>query len=79
MVQAMIEIPQDVNQILNVVKAKYNLNTKSEAITKIVYDYGSEILEPKLRPEYVDKLKNLDKEKGIPFKDINQLRKLIEG
>ena len=38
MIQAMIEIPEEANQILNIVKARYNLRTKSEAIAKIVIE-----------------------------------------
>lgn len=79
MVQAMIEIPEEVNQILNIVKAKYNLKDKSEAIARVVAEYGVEMLEPELRPEYVEKLKKLEKEKGISFKNIAELRKIIEG
>jgi len=70
MVQAMVDISEEANQILNIVKAKYNLKTKSEAITKLVLEYGRDLLEPNLRPEYVKKLKRLEKEKGIPFKNI---------
>ena len=36
MVQAMIQISKNTNQILNVVKAKYNLKDKSQAIEKVV-------------------------------------------
>ncbi|HIH26267.1 DUF2683 family protein [Candidatus Woesearchaeota archaeon] len=79
MVQAMIEIPEQANQILNIVKARYNLKTKSEAIAKIVIDYGGNILEPELRPEYLEKLQKIEKEKGISFKSISELRKIIEG
>lgn len=79
MVQAMIEIPEEVNQILNIVKARYNLKDKSEAIARVVAEYGVEMLEPELRPEYVEKLKKLEKEKGISFKNITELRKIIEG
>ena len=78
MVQAMIEIPEEANQILNIIKAKYNLKTKSEAIAKIVIECGGSILEPELRPEYLDKLKRIEKETGIPFKNITELRKIIE-
>jgi len=35
-----------------------------------------EIKEPK--KEYLEKLKELEKEKGVPFKDIKELRKIIE-
>ena len=78
MIQAMIEIPEEANQILNIVKARYNLRTKSEAIAKIVLECGGNILEPELRPEYLEKLKKLEKEKGISFKNIAELRKIIE-
>ena len=79
MVQAMIEIPEKANHILNIVKARYNLKTKSEAITKIVLEHGGDILEPEIRPEYIEKLEKLEKEKGISFKSIAELRKIIEG
>ncbi len=79
MVQAMIEIPEEVNQILNIVKAKYNLKDKSEAIARVVAEYGIEMLGPELRPEYVKKLKKLEKEQGISFKNIGELRKIIEN
>ena len=79
MVQAMIEIPKEVNQILNIVKAKHNLKTKSEAIARIVAEYGTQLLEPELRPEYVKKLEKIEKEKGLQFKNIAELRKIIEG
>jgi hypothetical protein len=79
MVQAMVEIPKEANQILNIVKARHNLKTKSEAISLVVIEYGSRLLEPELRPEYLEKLSKLNKEKGISFKSIGGLRKLIEG
>jgi len=56
MVQAMIRVSDKANQILNVVKAKYNLNDKSEAIEHIVVEYGKNILEPELRPDYIEKM-----------------------
>jgi len=79
MVQAMIEIPEKANHILNIVKARYKLKTKSEAIAKIVIEFGTNIIEPELRPEYMSKLQKLEKEKGISFKNISKLRRIIEG
>lgn len=79
MVQAMIKISEEANHILNIVKARYNLKTKSEAISKIVIECGATILEPGLRPEYLEKLQKLEKEKGVSFKNIAELRKIIEG
>ncbi|MEK6757733.1 MAG: DUF2683 family protein [Nanoarchaeota archaeon] len=79
MVQAMIEIPENVNHILNIVKARYNLKTKSEAIAKIVIECGANIIEPELRPEYLEKLRKIEEEGyGETFKSIKQLRKKIE-
>ena len=75
----MIEIPKEANQILNIVKARYNLKTKSEAIAKIVIECGGSILEPELRPEYLKKLKEIEEEGyGETFSSIELLRKKIE-
>jgi len=75
MVQAMIEIPEEANHILNIIKARYNLKTKSEAIAKIVIECGENIIEPELRPEYLEKLQKIRKGKYIKFNSINDLRK----
>jgi hypothetical protein len=76
MVQAMIEIPEEANHILNIVKARYNLKTKSEAIAKIVIECGENIIEPELRPEYLEKLAKIRKGKYIKFNSIEELRKV---
>jgi len=72
MVQAMINISEQANQILNIVKAKYNLNDKSEAIELVMKEYGKELLEPELRPEYVEKLKRIQKEPTIKVNDFRK-------
>jgi len=79
MVQAIINISKDANQILNIVKAKHNLKDKSEAIELVTMEYGEDLMEPELRPEYIEKIKRIEKEEGIPFRDINELRRIIEG
>lgn len=75
MVQAMISISDNANQILNIVKARHNLKDKSEAIEKVVLDYGEDFLEPKLRPEYLEKLAKIRKGKYIKYNSIEELRK----
>ena len=79
MIQAMIDISEEANHILNIIKARYNLKTKSEAISKIVVECGANIIEPELRPEYLEKLLKIEKE-GYEetFSSIEQLRKKIE-
>lgn len=79
MVQAIIDIDAHTNQILNIVKAKFGLKDKSQAITVVAKEYEEQILEPQLRPEYLEKLKKIEKQKGLPFKNVSELRKIIEG
>ena len=79
MVQAIINISEHANRILNVVKAKYGLKDKSEAIDMMASKYEENILEPELRPEYVEKLQDIKKQKGIRFKSVKELREHIEN
>lgn len=79
MVQAMIEIPEEANHILNIIKARYNLKTKSEAIAKIVMECGASIIEPEIRPEYLKKLEKIRKGKFISFNSIEELDKHIKS
>ena len=75
MVQAMVDIPENVNHILNIVKAKFKLKDKSEAISKVVEEYGKDLLEPELRPEYLEKLEKIRKGKYIKYNSVEELRK----
>ena len=79
MVQAIINIEDEANRVINIIKAKFGLRDKSEAINMMAVQYEQELLEPQLRPEYVDKLQRIKKEKGIRFKSIEELRKHIEN
>lgn len=78
MVQAMIDISEEVNHILNIVKARYKLKDKSEAITKIVIECGADILEPALRPEFIERTRIIEKQKGKKFRNVYELRKHIK-
>jgi hypothetical protein len=79
MVQAIIDIDNETNRVLNMVKAKFSLKDKSAAIDMMAQQYAQELLEPKLRPEYLEKLEKIEKEKGVKFKNVAELRKIIEG
>ena len=79
MVQAIININKNVNQILNIVKARHNLKDKSEAIELVTMEYGGDLLEPELRPEFIEKIKKIEKEGyGKTFNSIEELRRRIE-
>ena len=49
MVKARININQNANRVLNIVKAKYGLKNKSEALNLVVKYYGENLLESGLR------------------------------
>ena len=80
MVKAIINIKEETNRVLNIVKAKYGLRDKSEAINIIAEQYEEYILEPQLKPEYVRKIKSLEKSgKFREFNSIDEFEKEIEN
>ena len=79
MVQAIINISEKTNRVINIVKAKYGLQDKSEAINLMAEQYEESIMEPELRPEYIEKIKGIEeKGKFKAFKSLAALRKEIE-
>ena len=79
MVQNIITIGEREDRVLNIVKAKFGLKNKSDAVALLAKNYEENFLEPELRPEYVKKLERIQKEKGIPFRSMAELREIIEG
>ncbi|MAE42885.1 antitoxin [Candidatus Woesearchaeota archaeon] len=75
MVQAIIKITDKANRVLNIVKAKYGLKDKSEAINVMAEQYENDLMEPELRPEYIEKLQKIKKQKGKSFGSVVELRK----
>ncbi|MBD3310846.1 DUF2683 domain-containing protein [Candidatus Woesearchaeota archaeon] len=65
MVQALVEINDNTNRVLNIVKAKFDLNDKGEAIEVVVSKYIEEENEPELRPEFIKKINEVKKQKSI--------------
>ncbi|MAF51202.1 MAG: antitoxin [Nanoarchaeota archaeon] len=72
MVQAMININERTNRVLNVVKAKFGLKDKSEAINLVVDEYEGSFLEPELRPEYKKKLQKIVKGKHFSREEFEK-------
>ena len=70
MVQALVEIDENTNRVLNVVKAKYGLKDKGEAIQVVVERYIEEEDEPDLKPEFIEKIKQIEKQRSIRVKDF---------
>ncbi|AEH07590.1 DUF2683 family protein [Methanothermococcus okinawensis] len=76
MVKAIVNISDENNQIINIIKAKYNLKDKSEAINKIIEEYTELLLEPELKPDYVEKIKKImERNNMVEFDSVDELRR----
>jgi hypothetical protein len=65
MVKALIDITNDANRILNIIKAAYGLNDKSQAIDMMAKQYEEIAFEPKIKASYLKKLEKISKEKIV--------------
>ena len=72
MVQAVIDIDENTNRVLNIVKAKFGLKDKSQAINMVVNDYEQRSLEPELRPEYKAKVAAIAGGKHLSRKEFEK-------
>ena len=72
MVQAVINLNEHENRILNIVKGKFGLKNKSEAINLIIDEYEKEFLESELRPEYIEKMREREKEPTVRVEDFRK-------
>lgn len=76
MVKAIIDIGKETNRILNVLKAEYGLKDKSEAIDTMAHEFKKFVkIEPEVRPEYIRKLKRIQKQKTIRIGTMKDFRK----
>ena len=78
MVQAIINISDHSNRILNIIKARYGLKDKSKAIDMMAERYEEALLEPELRPEYIKKALKIHAQPSIKVGTIWDLRKRYE-
>ena len=72
MVQALIELDENTNRVLNIVKAKFGLKDKGEAIQYVVSEYIEFENEPELRPEFIRKMEEIKKQKSIRVDNFAQ-------
>ena len=71
MIQALVQLDEETNKVLNVVKAKHGLKDKAEAIEFVVHKFV-ELEEPELRPEFVEKIKRIEKQPNIHVNDFKK-------
>jgi hypothetical protein len=75
MVKAIVDIDDHANRVINIVKAKYGLKDKSEAINTLVREYEEEVLEAEFKPEFVKEL--LEVSKNGKFKRAKNVDELF--
>ena len=78
MVQAIVNLGEREDRLLTIIRGKFGLKNKSDAVNFVIDKYGDELLEPRLRPEYKEELIKIDKGKFKRFTSIDDLRKEIE-
>jgi len=59
MTSARVDISEYANKVLAVIKARFGLKDKSEAINKFIELYGDEIVEKQANEEYVKKVMDI--------------------
>lgn len=74
MVNVLVSISDRANRVLGIVKAKYGMKSKSQAVQHVIEEYEQDVLEPELRPEYIEKLQKLlkEKHKAIPVQNFRK-------
>jgi hypothetical protein len=74
MPKAVIDLSEHANRIVNVVKARDGMKSKSEALERIVEDYEEYILDPAMKPDFQVDLQRI---KQGQFEDVEDLGDLL--
>lgn len=78
MINALVKLDENVNRILNFIKAKYDLKDKSEAISFLVNNYIDDEGEPELRPEFIEKMRKIQKQRSIKVNNFAKRYGLVK-
>ena len=83
MVDARVSLSNYANRVLAVVKAKYDLRDKSQALNKFIETYGENEIEHEVKESYIKKILKIEEEHfkkyGYKHTTVKELRKEIEG
>lgn len=60
------------NHVLDVIKNRYGLKSNSAAIEKLAEEYEREFIDLELRPEYIERLRSLERERTVKVKEVRQ-------
>lgn len=83
MVFARLSLEDYTNKVLNVIKARFGLKDKSEALNKFAQLYGDDIVEKEAKEEYIKKLIQIEdkhiKRYGKRKMTLQELDRLCEA
>lgn len=83
MVVARVVLDDFSNRVLNVIKAKFGLKDKSEALNQFIREYGKDLVELEPKDDYVKKILVIENEHMKLHKarrmSIEELDKLCEA
>ena len=75
MTSAIVNLTEENNRFLNIIKAHFGIKNKSDAINFVVENFPKENVGLQVRPEYVRKLKRIMKGKMKSFSSLEEMRK----
>ncbi|MFH0818017.1 MAG: DUF2683 family protein, partial [Candidatus Micrarchaeota archaeon] len=76
MTSAIVNLTDENNRILNIIKAHFDLKSKSEAINFVLEKYVKD--EPEVRPEYIKKLQRIRKTRGKTYASAEEMFREFE-
>jgi hypothetical protein len=77
MTSAIVNLTEENNRVLNIIKAHLGFRNKSDAINYIVTEYAKDE-ELQLRPEYVKKIAKMMKRPMKPYSSLAEMAKEYE-
>ena len=82
MVSARVELDEYTNKVLGIIKIKFGLKDKSEALNKFIELYGDEVMEKDATDDYVKRIISVTKKHLEKYKNkkmtLQELDKLCE-
>ena len=83
MVSARVELDEYTNKVLGIIKIKFGLKDKSEALNKFVELYGDEVIEKDANEEYIKRVIEITKKhydrygsKKMTLQELDRLSEL---
>lgn len=82
MISARVELNEYTNKVLNIIKFKFDLKDKSEALNKFIELYGDDLVEKQASDEYTKKILEMTNDHFEKYKDkkmsVEELDQLCE-